>query len=643
MKFKSLFVISIILLIFTVGAVSAVDNSTDDISHDVDDEVLEIEVVGNTFEDIQNTVSQCSDGDTVELNGTYAGSKSPITISKSITIEGNGATLNANKKTSILKVTSKSLTLKNIIFTKSNSFAISSSNCNLEIINCTFTQNGGDLKYDKTEGLYTASCDYAGVCAVNGNLNIVNSTFSDNSIAKIACAVYAKNCQFNARNTVFSNHKLDYGKMSNPVDIISLENSESDIYNCTFNDNTVPAFYTNTYAVIGNSLFNNNYQAATYFGNTKGKITLKDQLNVYNSTFTATQKNCFLTIWDVALNIEECKFTANRGSIINSDSSVTVKNSEFTDNTAENGAVFEAVGNATVINSKFKGNTAQRGSIVYSYTYPGYGDRIDDYVTFINSTVEDSLATVEGGAIYAGCCNIKLINTNISTQKNSKGSQIYLKACNFDAVNSNYGTVKKDLFKIQATYSTIKTSTYDSNKKFCVSFAEKNGQEYTYVSYVKSIFKVYTGKKYKTYYYDASKESQADAFFRITSDLSVGKHKIVVSPNSKYYTFPEKTFTLTIKKAKTTVTAKKVTAKYKKSKYFKVTVKNKASGKVVSKLKIKIKVYTGKKYKTYTLKTNKKGVAKLNTKKLKRGTHKVVITSKNANYEISKKSSIKIK
>ena len=59
--------------------------------------------------------------------------------------------------------------------------------------------------------------------------------------------------------------------------------------------------------------------------------------------------------------------------------------------------------------------------------------------------------------------------------------------------------------------------------------------------------------------------------------------------------------------------------------------------------KLKIKVYTGKKYKIYKLKTNKKGVAKLNTKKLKRGSHKVVITSGNSNYKVSAKSTIKIK
>ena len=58
---------------------------------------------------------------------------------------------------------------------------------------------------------------------------------------------------------------------------------------------------------------------------------------------------------------------------------------------------------------------------------------------------------------------------------------------------------------------------------------------------------------------------------------------------------------------------------------------------------MKVKVYTGKKYKTYTLKTSSKGIAKLNTKSLSVGTHKVVVSSANK-YCVAKsaKSTIKI-
>ena len=54
-------------------------------------------------------------------------------------------------------------------------------------------------------------------------------------------------------------------------------------------------------------------------------------------------------------------------------------------------------------------------------------------------------------------------------------------------------------------------------------------------------------------------------------------------------------------------------------------------------------MYTGKNAKTYHLKTNYNGIAKLNVKKLSKGSHKVVITSEDANYKFSAKSKIKIK
>lgn len=75
-------------------------------------------------------------------------------------------------------------------------------------------------------------------------------------------------------------------------------------------------------------------------------------------------------------------------------------------------------------------------------------------------------------------------------------------------------------------------------------------------------------------------------------------------------------------------------------KYFKVTVKK---GDIpVKNLKLKVKVWTGKKVKTYTVKTDKKGVAKLSTKKLKVGSHKVKVVSSNNKYKFTKVSKIKV-
>ena len=79
---------------------------------------------------------------------------------------------------------------------------------------------------------------------------------------------------------------------------------------------------------------------------------------------------------------------------------------------------------------------------------------------------------------------------------------------------------------------------------------------------------------------------------------------------------------------------------FKKEGTFKITVKNKASGKVVKNVKLTVQVYTGSKAKTYNVKTNSKGVATISTKALSKGNHKVVISAKaNGNYNSAKKSS----
>ncbi|AMK14731.1 Ig-like domain-containing protein [Methanobrevibacter olleyae] len=95
----------------------------------------------------------------------------------------------------------------------------------------------------------------------------------------------------------------------------------------------------------------------------------------------------------------------------------------------------------------------------------------------------------------------------------------------------------------------------------------------------------------------------------------------------------------TPKKISTKVIADPVANEYKKSKYFKVKIKDE-NGYYLKNVKINLKIYTGSKAKIYTVKTNSKGIAKFNTKSLKLGNHKVAISSANSRYKISKTSKI---
>ena len=91
----------------------------------------------------------------------------------------------------------------------------------------------------------------------------------------------------------------------------------------------------------------------------------------------------------------------------------------------------------------------------------------------------------------------------------------------------------------------------------------------------------------------------------------------------------------------TSVNAPIVTASVNRAKWFTVTIKNRATNAPINAVSIKLKISTGSKYKTYSLKLNK-GVAKFNTKVLGAGSHRVYIYSANYNYYISKVSKIVI-
>ena len=127
--------------------------------------------------------------------------------------------------------------------------------------------------------------------------------------------------------------------------------------------------------------------------------------------------------------------------------------------------------------------------------------------------------------------------------------------------------------------------------------------------------------------------------------LKIGKHTIRVQVKSNFYIDYEISVIKDSPSKSTSsllsVSAPSVTAYYKANKYFKVTVKK--YGKAVKNLKLTLKVYTGNKIKTYTIKTNNNGVASFNTNKLSIGTHKVVVSSSNKNYKFTKTSKITVK
>ena len=168
------------------------------------------------------------------------------------------------------------------------------------------------------------------------------------------------------------------------------------------------------------------------------------------------------------------------------------------------------------------------------------------------------------------------------------------------------------------------STTYGSGKYFKVKAIDSKTKKP--VVNVKLILKVYSGKKYKKI--TAATDSNGIAKY-YASNLGIGTHKVTINvKDSKKFLSKMKYSSIKISKAKLKISAPKITGYYKESKRYKIAVKNRESKKSMKNIKVMIKVFTGKKYKKYSLKTDKKGIVSFNMKSLPKGKHKVVINIK---------------
>ena len=168
------------------------------------------------------------------------------------------------------------------------------------------------------------------------------------------------------------------------------------------------------------------------------------------------------------------------------------------------------------------------------------------------------------------------------------------------------------------------STTYGSGKYFEVKAIDSKTKKP--VVNVKLILKVYSGKKYKKII--AATDSDGIAKY-YASNLGIGTHKVTINvKDSKKFLSKMKYSSIKISKAKLKISAPKITGYYKESKRYKIAVKNRESKKPMKSIKVMIKVFTGKKYKKYSLKTDKKGIVSFNMKSLPKGKHKVVINIK---------------
>lgn len=149
MKKKLLVVLTLLVVLLSIGSVAAEDIATD-LTTGTTIEDVNTETLGaintNSFDYIQQQINNAGYNQTIILTGEYIGGENQtININnKTINFEGNGLTILNGNDDSIFNITNYStVSFKNIKFTNANGGAILSNSAIISIDTCDFNQCTG--------------------------------------------------------------------------------------------------------------------------------------------------------------------------------------------------------------------------------------------------------------------------------------------------------------------------------------------------------------------------------------------------------------------------------------------------------------------------------------------------------------------
>ncbi|WP_407379598.1 Ig-like domain repeat protein [Methanobrevibacter sp.] len=278
MNKKILFLLCLILFIVSLACVSAADNADQTLSDDTlsvslnDVEILK-SADGGTFDDLQKKIDDADEGSTVYLenNYTYDGDSEGggVDISKSITVNGNGYTIDGNHFSRIFEINSNNITLTNINFINGFSNwgwgsggAIVSYGSSFTVINCNFTE-------------CSAEDDYGGAIYSSGDLTVVDSIFTDNSAGSCGGAIYASS-NISVVDSTFVGNSLDYGD----GEAIWAYALYATIDNCTFknNDYVLSKFSSDFSLNLNSSVISSGGNieiSAEFYDDVSGKVNIR--------------------------------------------------------------------------------------------------------------------------------------------------------------------------------------------------------------------------------------------------------------------------------------------------------------------------------------------------------------------------------
>ena len=699
---KIIFFAIFFVSLLAISTVNAADNITDDIIgyeqnpdvftvDNVDDELSvtnedTLSASPGKYQDLANLIDKTKENGILKLKKDYkyenSFSNNGISIDKAITIDGNGHYIDGNNLARAFVVSSRNVTIKNLVF----------KNC---YNGNSYDSNGGSIYWSGYNG-YLTNCKFINSRTVSSYKSNVNYAYSEGG------AVYwsgnngkITNCDFNDCYCSYDKEKSSDGYSrggavywSGSAGVISnsqFRNCFADSSYCSYGGSV---YFSSTDAIISNSLFYNSFtKSNTYsyggaiYWSYSGGILRNSQFNHCFATASYYTPCGAAVYWGGSSGlIDGCRFVENsqdeNGVVYISGNYMDVESSYFCDN-AKNDLYWTGSGGKvhnSVLYSKTNYYPVYSKSYSVDANYNWWGNTNLDYnkklyspsnVAFSNwlyltaSTSKSSLFVGESANIYINLNNLyagsssKYTNSklpavtftvteenfiNYCTIYNGYGVYRYVaKSVPMDPVIVQFDThvnifkynVKKVSTKIIAPQ--VKT-VYNSGKYLRITLKDK---------YNNRVSGTIVGVKFagKTHLLTTKYLGQVKVSLK---GLKPKKYsaKIQFVGDKNYYASSSSTKVI-IKKANPKVKVTKTFKSKSKKKIVKITLKDGIGP--IKKTKVKFKL----KGKTYKGKTNKKGVVKFDvSKKLKKiGKYKAVIKVKKSKFynKVNKKVKISVK
>ncbi|MCI7291995.1 MAG: hypothetical protein MR504_07370 [Methanobrevibacter woesei] len=341
----------------TASISSAISNSgsmtlTGDINVESDDE-NPISQTDLTFTELANAIAIADGkltltGNVVMTESEAANYKNKgITIDKDIIIEGNGYTIDAKNLGAIFNVINRAtLTLNNITLTNAianNGAVVYATTANVNIYNSVITNNEA------------TGFSYGIIAAIiSSNVNIVNTTFSDNMNL-----IYQVGGTLNIDSSKFINNS---GK-SFSADLIFSGGADTTISNSEFvgNDGTMIFNNNGGSVIISNSTFKNHTGSEAVFNN--GDQRDHGHMEIINTEFINCEDGAVYNS-NAYMTIDNSSFINNSGEAIHANGEVNITNTEFINNTDRNSVYITDSANVTISNSLFVNTEIRQGKNV---------------------------------------------------------------------------------------------------------------------------------------------------------------------------------------------------------------------------------------------------------------------------------------